>query len=106
MGSNIGPDWESRAAKCREILEQSLPKSYLLSPDQIPPASQTRVIDYPRESGILSEKELLITDSTAAGLVSQMVSGTWTAEEVMRAFLKRATMGQQLVNFHPPPAAF
>ncbi|KAE8419758.1 amidase signature domain-containing protein [Aspergillus pseudocaelatus] len=99
MSSCIGADWESRAAKCREILEQSLPKSYLLSPDQIPPASQTRVIDYPRESGILSEKELLITDSTAAGLVSQMGSRTWTAEEVMRAFLKRATMGQQLINF-------
>ncbi|KAL2818241.1 amidase signature domain-containing protein [Aspergillus cavernicola] len=91
--------WETQAARCREILEQSIPKSYLLSADRLPPVSQTRVIDLPNESGNLSERELLITESTAAGLVAKMRSETWTAEEVMRAFLKRATMGQQLLNF-------
>ncbi|KAK1141010.1 hypothetical protein N8T08_009667 [Aspergillus melleus] len=97
--ASVTANWETQAAKCRSILEQSIPRSHLLSPDQIPPVSQKRVIDYPRESGMLSEQELLITRSTAADLVSQMSCGAWAAEEVMRAFLKRATMGQQLLNF-------
>ncbi|KFZ24298.1 hypothetical protein V502_01222 [Pseudogymnoascus sp. VKM F-4520 (FW-2644)] len=35
----------------------------------------------------------------ATGLVETMAKGTWTAEEVTIAFLKRATIGHQLLNY-------
>jgi hypothetical protein len=58
-----------------------------------------RPLDIPRESGILTERELEVTMTDATGLVEGMGKGTWTAEEVTIAFLKRATMGHQLLNY-------
>jgi len=47
---------------------------------------------------MLTETELQITETDATGLVESMAGGTWTAEEVVIAFLKRATIGHQLVR--------
>ncbi|KAL4878803.1 amidase [Aspergillus karnatakaensis] len=98
MALSNHPDWEKQAAKCRTILQQSIPKQYLTELD-LPPPSQHNVIDFPKESGKISQRELLITDSTASNIVSQIGSKTWTAEEVMVAFLKRAIIGQPLLNY-------
>ncbi|KAL4869235.1 hypothetical protein BDV12DRAFT_168140 [Aspergillus spectabilis] len=92
-------NWEAQAAKCREILKQSIPRGYLPTDIKLPPSSQHNVIDFPSESRILSETELLITESTAADIVTKIGSKKWTAEEVMVAFLKRATVGQPLLNY-------
>ncbi|EXJ79376.1 hypothetical protein A1O3_08878 [Capronia epimyces CBS 606.96] len=98
MGSITG-DWRLKAARGKKIQQESIPKQWILAPERLPPTSQLCVIDVPKESGLLSEKELIITESTATSLVDKMASGTWTAEEVTIAFLKRATLGQQLLNF-------
>ncbi|KAJ5571881.1 hypothetical protein N7535_005541 [Penicillium sp. DV-2018c] len=53
----------------------------------------------PRQSGLLSERELDITDMSATELVAAMGKGELSAEETIVAFLKRAVLGHQLLNF-------
>ena len=91
-------NWEAQAQICRDILDNSIPKRWLLPAEKLPSPKRTNVLDIPRESGILTERELQITETDATGLVETMANGTWTAEEVTIAFLKRATIGHQLVG--------
>lgn len=79
-------------------MNNSIPKQWLLPVDRLPPASQKSVIDFPRQSGLLNERELVITDMSATALVTEMGNGTMSAEEVVTAFLKRAVLGHQLVR--------
>jgi len=90
--------WEIEADKCRKILSSSIRTDWKLPQDKFPPTDRSNVLDVPKESGLLSQKELDITDSDATGLVKMMGTGEWSAEEVTVAFLKRATIGQQLVS--------
>lgn len=99
-------NWESQAQKGKDILNNSLPKQWLLPADKLPPASQRSVIDLPRESGLLTARELTITDMSATRLVAEMGQGALTAEEVVTAFLKRAVLGHQLVRFREPHLTF
>jgi hypothetical protein len=91
-------NWETQAQICRDILDNSIPRQWLLRVDKLPSPERTNLLGVPRESGILSERELQITETDATGLVDTMAEGTWTAEEVTIAFLKRATIGHQLVS--------
>lgn len=97
MGS-ITESWEVKAAKGKKIQQDSIQKQWLLPEDKLPSKDRLNVLDVPKESGLLSTTEMNITGSTATKLVKAMAAGTWTAEEVTIAFLKRATIGQQLVN--------
>ncbi|KAJ9197293.1 fatty-acid amide hydrolase [Paecilomyces variotii] len=91
--------WEEEANKCKEILANSVPKQWMVPEDKLPPAEELNVIDFPRKSGLLTDKELSITEMSATALVAAMSKGELTAEEVVVAFLKRATIGHQLLNF-------
>lgn len=91
--------WEIEAQKCRDILEASIPKQWLAPTDKIPSAAQLNVIDFPRQSGMMSPKELDITELSATALVGKMEKDELTAKEVVIAFLKRATLGHQVLNF-------
>ena len=93
-----GQSWESQAQIARDVLDKSIQKQWLLPAHQLPAAERTNVLDVPRECGLLTEKELEITETDATGLVENMAVGAWTAEEVLVAFLKRATIGHQLVG--------
>ncbi|EXJ81134.1 hypothetical protein A1O3_07422 [Capronia epimyces CBS 606.96] len=91
--------WEIEANKSKEVLAKSTPKQWLVPEDKLPSAETLNVADFARQSGILSGKEVSITEMTATALVAKMEKGELTAEEVVVAFLKRATIGQQLLNF-------
>jgi len=91
--------WEAQAQVARDILEKSIQKQWLLPSEKLPPPGRTNVIDIPRECGLLDQQELEITETDATGLVENMSLGTWTAEQVLTAVLKRATIGHQLVGF-------
>ncbi|KAH0145319.1 hypothetical protein KCU67_g12663, partial [Aureobasidium melanogenum] len=92
-------DWERKAQICRDILENSISKQWLLPADKLPTKQQLNVTKVPYTCGILSAEELDMTEQTAAGLLSKYQSGTWKVEDVTIAFLKRATIGHQLLNF-------
>lgn len=90
--------WEIEANKCKEILARSTPNQWMAAKNVLPGAEELHVVDFCRTSGLLSEKELTITESTATSLVENMRKNALSAEEVVIAFLKRATIGQQLVS--------
>ena len=89
--------WELHTRKARDILQRSIPKKWLLPEDKLPPVDQKNVEDFPRKSGLLTERELTITEMSATALVADMGVGRLSAEEVVIAFLKRSVLGHQLV---------
>ena len=89
--------WQTEALKAKTILQSSIPTQWLLPEDKLPPSDQKNVADFPRASGLFTNRELLITEMSATSLVAGMGAGRFSAEEVVVAFLKRAVLGHQLV---------
>lgn len=92
-------EWELKAEKCQQRTKDSMKPEWLVPEDQLPPADQLDVSTFVETSKCLSPKELEITSLTAAELVARMASGSLTAVDTVTAFLKRAHVGQQLLNF-------
>jgi Asp-tRNA(Asn)/Glu-tRNA(Gln) amidotransferase A subunit family amidase len=84
--------------KIPEIRDASIPKDSLLG-QLLPDSSVLDVSSIPDQCGLLSDDEITITKKyTASQLVMQMAQGQLTAEQVMRAYLKRAGIAHQLTN--------
>ena len=78
--------------------DASIPKASLLH-DRSPDSSVLDVSDVPRTCGLLSDDERAITENhTASQLVALLAQGQLTAEQVIRAYLKRAGIAHQLTN--------
>ncbi|KAF2398414.1 amidase [Trichodelitschia bisporula] len=96
------PDWPSLIAAKRADLASKIPEAWCLSPEllaKLETDSRCSVLDIPRTCGILSEKEVRITEiEDATALVGKMASGAWSAYEVTLAFCKRAAIAHQLTN--------
>lgn len=87
--------WQKIAAENRHQIYSALPPSYLV--DKVLLQSQN-AIDIPRNSGILTEKELRITESRAVDLVAHLKIRAYSAVEVTTAFCKRAAIAHQAVR--------
>ena len=73
----------------------SIPKEWLV---ETPPESQLNVTSFPAECGLLSRRELEITNTTDVEvLLEKLASGQWSSVEVTTAFYKRAIVAHQLV---------
>ncbi|KAL4934947.1 hypothetical protein BDV06DRAFT_234883 [Aspergillus oleicola] len=93
-------------------LWERIPQQWRLSPSQIPagmhsPADsvsnvqydRVNVMDIPRTCGLLSPKELEITEEwDIKGLLNQIHSQKLSAKEVIEAFCKRAAIAHQLTR--------
>jgi amidase len=100
MGSMGDSNWRQLSQICRDILEGSIPKQWLL-PTSALPTSQCVVYDAITaavECGILTSAEVDMTESDAVDIRNKYQQGEWTARAVTTAFLKRATVGHQLVR--------
>jgi amidase len=95
-------DWRALTASKREAVAAKIPQEWRLSSailDTISETSTRSVLSVPRESGILSEKELEITEKyDATALVELMSTGQLKSYDVTLAFCKRAAIAQQCVN--------
>lgn len=87
--------WEEVGEKARARLDASIPSEWRI---KMPAADQANVMDVPFLSGLFSEREILITTSSATHIVDIVAKGEWRAEEVTRAFCKRAAVAHQLVR--------
>ncbi|KAK9454394.1 amidase signature domain-containing protein [Dipodascopsis uninucleata] len=88
------PYKELAAAKLAER-ENKIPKEWRVEIDY----SKVSVLNAVRESNLLNEKELEITENyDAYGLVQELAKGTYTAEETAIAFCKRSAIAQQACN--------
>ena len=95
-------DWKQLALSKRVATFSKIPKSWLLPLEQASQYTSTNpisVLNVPRESGLLTPKELDITELyDATDLVAQMAKGTLTSVEVVTAFCKRASIAHQTTN--------
>ncbi|KAH6962193.1 fatty-acid amide hydrolase [Ilyonectria sp. MPI-CAGE-AT-0026] len=102
-------DWETRAAEKRASCHKAIPEAWILPsslletlPDRSE-LSKTKTnlmsLEILRCSGILTERELQITESyTVSELLESLASGKLTSSEVTLAFSKRAAIAQQLTG--------
>ncbi|KAL1985127.1 hypothetical protein VTN96DRAFT_8256 [Rasamsonia emersonii] len=87
-------NWEQIAADKRARIDKSIPPEWKI---QNKPEGDS-FFDFPAKSGILSEKELEITNMPATELVAKLASGELKSVDVTLAFCKRAALAHQLVN--------
>ncbi|KFX97279.1 hypothetical protein V490_02861 [Pseudogymnoascus sp. VKM F-3557] len=92
------PSWTDIAAAKKEEVNARIPLEWVIPEDLLPPPSKTRVDDFVAASGFFTANEVKITRSSATDITANIVSGSWTAEDVTRAFCKAAAVSHQLVN--------
>ena len=99
-------EWKPLVAAHREKQLRAIPREWLLTPEQLqqlsghgtPDAGRLIKLEAVKRSGILTDRELEITEKyTARELLNKMAEGSLTSEEVTVAFCKRAALAQQLV---------
>ena len=89
--------WAEIATAKRAALLNSIPPEYRIPVDVLPPLTQLDVTKFPIESKWFTEQELEITSTSAPSLLDKIANSVWTAEEVTKAFSKRAAAAHQLV---------
>ncbi|OSX66119.1 hypothetical protein POSPLADRAFT_1052794 [Postia placenta MAD-698-R-SB12] len=89
-------DWKELVADKRRRQQETIPKDWLIG---CPPDTVLDVTAIPEQCGLLSERELQITNTVdVAVLLQKLHSAEWSAVEVTTAFYKRAIIAHQLVN--------
>ncbi|KAL1800105.1 hypothetical protein ACET3X_000447 [Alternaria dauci] len=90
-------DWQSVSRRKKEEQDGRIPKEWKLS--SLPEAGVKSYTDIPRKSGVLTKKELEITEQyDAVALAEAIKARELTCVDVTRAFCKRATIAHQLTN--------
>jgi len=87
--------WQELVADKQKRQKETIPNEWIV---QTPPADRLNVIDFPRETGLLSDFELEITESNVEALLPKLASGEWSSVNVTRAFYKRAIIAHQVVR--------
>ena len=78
----------------RKEIYDALPCEYLVDEALL---GGSNAVDLPRKSGILTAKELRITESRAIDIVEHVKDRSYSAFEVATAFCKRAAIAHQAV---------
>jgi amidase len=86
--------WEKIAADKRSRLAASIPVEWRIRSS---PTTDS-MIEYPKNSGLLTSEELAITESSATDLVKELAAGKLSSVAVTTAFCKRAALAHQLVS--------
>jgi amidase len=98
MGEATKEPWQTIAARKQAERTSKIPSEWIIPESLLPPPDQDCVQDFPSKSGFFTERELLITQSTASEVVVKIAAGEWTALEVAKAVCKRTSVAQQLIN--------
>ncbi|KAJ7596784.1 general amidase [Mycena floridula] len=88
--------WQELVADKQRRQQASIPPEWLLKDSQLPSADVLNVIDVPESCGLLSEKEIAITNSPVELLLPALAKGQYSAVETTTAFYKRAIIAHQL----------
>lgn len=88
--------WEEISLEQQAIRDAAIPKEWILK--DLPAESALDVMEVPYKSGIMTQRELEITEQDATSLLEQMACGSLTSYEVTLAFCKRAAIAQQVVS--------
>lgn len=100
-------NWQALIAVKRKQLDSQIPSEWRLSDDiraSVPADGHLIEADIVRRSGVLSDKELDITENySAADLLQRLSGGEFRSVDVTTAFCKRAAIAQQLVRYVSMP---
>ncbi len=89
--------WQEQVADKRKRLLASIPSEWIISPV---PDDQPNVLDVPKTCGLLTDRELEITNTTDVSLIlRKLATAEWSAVEVTTAFSKRAVVAHQVVSY-------
>ncbi|KAH7392809.1 amidase signature domain-containing protein [Pyrenochaeta sp. MPI-SDFR-AT-0127] len=95
-------NWETLTKQKREQVKAKIPAEWRLPSEltaNFHEKATISVLDVPRSSGILTAKELEITENyDATDLVGRLASGELKSVDVVTAFCKRAAIAQQCVS--------
>lgn len=80
-----------------DIRDKSIPKQWLLEPENLPSKEQHAVLNVPAESDMLTPEEIEMTNSDVKFLLEAYRSHKWTVRQVVTAFLKKAVIMNQMV---------
>jgi amidase len=90
----MSPSVSEIATKAQQGVLDSIPAKWKLSPQtQIP----SNVMEIPKTCGILTPKQIDITEQTATELLGKLANRSLSSVEVTEAFLARAAIAHQLV---------
>ena len=90
--------WQGIAERKQKERASRLPETWLLPPSSID-HKRLNVLGVPRESGLLTDDELKITERyDATALRDELASGRLKSVDVVTAFCKRAAIAQQVTN--------
>ncbi len=91
-------DWKEIARNAQRRALDAIPPAWKLSSQALPTELDARVIDTPSTCGLLTIRQLEITELTATELLSDVVEGKLTCVEVTEAFCIRSAIAHQLVS--------
>ncbi|PCG90117.1 Amidase [Penicillium occitanis (nom. inval.)] len=94
MGS-AHPTWMEVASERKRKIEEKIPSEWRVDKTQL---QGKCLVDLPRASGLLTDKELLITELSAVQILAAMREQILTATETTIAFCKRAAISHQATN--------
>ncbi|UNI18404.1 Amidase [Purpureocillium takamizusanense] len=92
----IMDSWQDIASACQELVLDAIPCRWRLS--EKPESSVKDVRDVPATCGLMTEKQLAITEQETTQLVSHLHDGRLTSVEVTEAFCARAAIAHQCVS--------
>ena len=92
-------DWRALCAERKQKQDDSIPQEWVI---ELPTDRYSNVQDIPEKCGLLSSREVEITNTTDVDvLLSKLATGVWSSVEVTTAFYKRAIIAHQLVRSCP-----
>ena len=94
-------DWKDLVAQKRAEQAKALPQEWRLPSsilDTISATADISVLDVPAKCGLLTDKELDITENyDAVDLIAKMAAKELSSFDVVQAFCKRAAIAHQVV---------
>lgn len=88
--------WKETVIQKRKEQAGAIPKDWILK--DLPSKDTLTVIDFPEQCGLLTSKDVEITNTGVDLLLEKLAAGAWSAVEVTTAFSKRAIIAHQLVR--------
>jgi len=89
------PVWQQAVNERRQQINSAIPAAWILPRDVMTPRNSTRL---PYTAGIMTERELKITECRAVELLELIKSKIYSAVDVTTAFCKRAAIAHQAVS--------
>ncbi|KAH7127298.1 putative fatty-acid amide hydrolase [Dactylonectria macrodidyma] len=90
-------DWETKSRLKREQRDKAV-QAWGLSTTGLLEPGRTNVKYLPLESELLTDEQIHITETIPSLILKNVAERTWTAEQVLRAFISRTVIAHELAN--------